>query len=85
MKMKDAIKLGIGFYIGKEIAGALDAHCESACIKVIGKLQDVSLSCLNDYDRKLIFDKYCGGGKSYFGTKYKKSTVTNKKNPIGFV
>lgn len=55
MKMKDAIKLGIGFYIGKEIAGALDAHCESACFKVIGKLQDVSLSCLNDYDRKLMF------------------------------
>lgn len=85
MKMKDAIKLGIGFYIGKELVGVLDSYCEPAYFKVIGKLQDVGLSCFNDYDRKLMFDKYCGGGKSYFETKYKKSTVTNKKNPIGFV
>lgn len=85
MKMKDAIKLGIGLCIGEKIVDVLDAFCEPAYFKVIGKLQDVGLSCFNDYDRKLMFDKYCRGGKNYFGTKYKKPTVTNKKNPIGFV
>lgn len=85
MKMKDAIKLGIGLYIGKEIAGVFGDVCEPAFFKALGKFQDVCLDCSNDFDRKLIMRKFYGGGELYFGTKYKKSTITNKKNPIGFV
>lgn len=85
MKMKDAIKLGIGFYVGKELVSTFGEFCEPAFFKVLGKIQDACLDCSNDFDRKLLMRKFYGEGELYFGTKYKKSTVTNKKNPIGFV
>lgn len=84
MEMKDVIKLGIGFYIGKELVGTFGELCGSAFFKVLGKIQDACLDCSNDFDRELLIRKYYRGGELYFGTKYKKLTVTNK-NPIGFV
>nr|DAZ47174.1 MAG TPA: hypothetical protein [Caudoviricetes sp.] len=85
MKMKDAIKLGIGLCIGKKIVDVFGEVCEPEFFKVLGKIQDACLDWSNDFDRKLLMRKFYGGGELYFGTKYKKSTITNKKNPIGFV
>lgn len=80
MKMKDAIKLGIGFYIGKFI---FDVIANSVCM-YSGEIQDWVLDNFKytEYEKRKLVDKL---GRNYHGTKYRKQPVTNKKNPIGFV
>ena len=82
MKMKDAIKLGIGFYIGKQLADFICNISEPLIIRGIGKIQDVGLGYASEFERKSMLSKY---RECYLGTKYRKQTVSNKKNPIGFV
>lgn len=83
MKMKDAIKLGIGFYFGKEIYNFVSEVIAGVIAMNSGKIQDYILDReKTDSSRKAMKDKFC---KHYKGTKYKDQTVTNKKNPIGFV
>ena len=80
MKMKDAIKLGIGFSIGvcifNTIGGTIGLFS--------GNIQDWVLdNCkYTEFEKIKIVNKL---GKKYCGTKYRKQTVTNKNNPIGFV
>lgn len=80
MKMKDAIKLGIGFYIGKQLAFEI-AHYY---MELVGSIQDKYIGTLNEFEKTDYLRKY-REKDLYFGTKYRKQTVSNKKNPIGFV
>lgn len=82
MKMKDAIKLGIGFYIGQYLAKFLNENSALMLNKGYGKIQDICLGVYNESEREMWLHKLRDG---YYGTKYRKSTVSNKKNPIGFV
>lgn len=82
MKMKDAIKLGIGFYIGQYLAKFLNENCALALNKGYGKFQDICLGVLDESERETELRKL---RDDYVGTKYRKQPVTNKKNPIGFV
>lgn len=80
MKMKDAIKLGIGFYIGKHLAFEIGNYY----VKLVGLAQDKYIDTLNEFEKTSYLRKY-QEKDLYFGTKYRKQTVSNKKNPIGFV
>lgn len=82
MKMKDAIKLGIGFYIGQYIAKILNENGALMLNKGYGKIQDICLGVYNESEREMWLHKL---RDDYVGTKYRKQPVTNKKNPIGFV
>lgn len=72
MKMKDAIKLGIGFYVGKELVATFGEFCEPAFFKVLGKIQDACLDCSDDFDRKLLMRKFYGEGELYFWNQIQK-------------
>lgn len=80
MKMKDAIKLGIGFYIGKQLAFEIGNYY----VKLVGLVQDKYIDTLNEFEKTNYLRKISRRGL-YIGTKYRKQTVSNKKNPIGFV
>lgn len=80
MKMKDAIKLGIGFYIGKQLAFEIGNYY----VKLVGLVQDKYIDTLNEFEKTNYLRK-CREKDLYIGTKYRKQTVSNKKNPIGFV
>lgn len=80
MKMKDAIKLGIGFYIGKQLAFDIDNYY----LKLVGLIQDKYIDTLNEFEKTNYLRKM-SRRDLYIGTKYRKQTVSNKKNPIGFV
>ena len=81
MKMKDAIKLGIGVCIGESIYELV----KHEFYEHIGDIQDFILdrSWFTDDDRDYCLNNILRN--TYAGTKYRKRTVTNKKNPIGFV
>ena len=80
MKMKDAIKLGIGFYIGKQLAFEI---CDYY-VKLVGLVQDKYIDTLNEFEKTNYLRKM-SRRDLYIGTKYRKQMVSNKKNPIGFV